>query len=76
VRDKLDRLTSIATECIARAGVSPDRIDTIFFTGGSSRVPSVQRAISAAAPRAHGTTGSDFLSVALGLTREAQRKFG
>ena len=76
VRDKLDRLTSIATECIARAGVSPDRIDTIFFTGGSSRVPSVQRAIAQAAPNAHGTTGSDFLSVALGLTREAQRKFG
>lgn len=76
VRDKLDRLTGLATECITRAGVSADRIDTIFFTGGSSRVPSVQRAISQAAPNAQGTTGSDFLSVALGLTREAQRKFG
>jgi hypothetical chaperone protein len=75
VRDKLDRLRSVAGECIARAGVPPDRIDTIFFTGGSSRVPAVQRAIAGAAPNAGGTTGSDFLSVALGLTREAERKF-
>jgi hypothetical chaperone protein len=76
VRDKLDKLTSVARECVGRAGVRPDQIQTIFFTGGSSRVPSVQRAISKAAPDARGTTGSDFLSVAAGLTREAQRKFG
>jgi len=76
VRDKLDRLRKVAGDCVARAGVSPDQIDTIFFTGGSSRVPAVQRAIAGAAPNARGTTGSDFLSVALGLTREALRKFG
>ncbi len=76
VRDKLDRLHAIAASCIARAGVTPDRIDTIFFTGGSSRVPAVQRAIARAAPNARATAGSDFLSVALGLTREAQRRFG
>ncbi|HEX3675152.1 MAG TPA: Hsp70 family protein [Rhizomicrobium sp.] len=76
IRDRLDKLTSVAGECVARAGVRPDQIQTIFFTGGSSRVPAVQRAIAEAAPGAHGTTGSDFLSVALGLTREAQRKFG
>jgi hypothetical chaperone protein len=76
IRDRLDKLTAIAGECVTRAGVRPDQIQTIFFTGGSSRVPAVQRAISAAAPQARGTTGSDFLSVALGLTREAQRRFG
>jgi hypothetical chaperone protein len=76
IRDKLDKLSTVAGECVARAGVRSDQIQTIFFTGGSSRVPSVQRAISAAAPQACGTTGSDFLSVALGLTREAQRRFG
>jgi hypothetical chaperone protein len=75
IRDKTDRLNRVARECIAKAGLAPDAIDTIFFTGGSSRVPAVQRTISAAAPNARATTGSDFLSVALGLTREAQRKF-
>jgi hypothetical chaperone protein len=75
IRDKTARLHRIASECIAMAGLKPDAIDTIFFTGGSSRVPAVQRAIASAAPNARATTGSDFLSVALGLTREAQRKF-
>jgi hypothetical chaperone protein len=76
IQDKLDKLRSVAGDCVARAGVTADRIDTIFFTGGSSRVPAVQKAITGAAPNARATTGSDFLSVALGLTREAQRKFG
>lgn len=75
IRDKTARLHRIASECIAKAGLKPDAIDTIFFTGGSSRVPAVQRAIASAAPNARATAGSDFLSVALGLTREAQRKF-
>jgi hypothetical chaperone protein len=75
IRDRLDKLGAVAAECVARAGVGSDQIQTIFFTGGSSRVPAVQRAISTAAPRARGTAGSDFLSVALGLTREAQRRF-
>lgn len=75
IQDKTTRLHRVAAECIAKAGLKPDAIDTIFFTGGSSRVPAVQRAIASAAPNAHATTGSDFLSVALGLTREAQRKF-
>jgi hypothetical chaperone protein len=75
IKDKTDRLTRVARECIAKAGSKPGDIDTIFFTGGSSRVPAVQHAISSAAPNARATTGSDFLSVALGLTREAQRKF-
>jgi hypothetical chaperone protein len=72
---KTDRLNLVAAECIAKAGIKPDAVDTIFFTGGSSRVPAVQRTISAAAPNAHAAVGSDFLSVALGLTREAHRKF-
>lgn len=75
IKDKTNRLNRVASECIAKAGLKPDAIDTIFFTGGSSRVPAVQRAIAAAAPNARATAGSDFLSVALGLTREAQRKF-
>ncbi|MGA9795623.1 MAG: Hsp70 family protein [Rhizomicrobium sp.] len=71
IRDKTDRLARVARACIAKAGCKPGDIDTIFFTGGSSRVPAVQRSISTAAPNARATTGSDFLSVALGLTRQA-----
>ena len=73
---KTDRLFKTASDCIRDAGMTPDGIDTIFFTGGSGRVPAVREAVMRAAPNARATTGSDFLSVALGLTREAQKRFG
>jgi hypothetical chaperone protein len=76
IHARTDTLTRTARACIARSGLKPDAIQTIFFTGGSSRVPAVRDAIMKAAPTARPATGSDLLSVALGLTREAQRRFG
>jgi hypothetical chaperone protein len=76
IGEKTSRLTTIAARCVVDAGVKPDAIETIFYTGGSSLVPAVRRAVAAAAPSAQAATGSDFLSVALGLTREAGRRFG
>jgi hypothetical chaperone protein len=75
IRAKTDRLTQIAAQCIADSGLKPSNIQTIFFTGGSSRVPAVRGAIAKAAPAARAAAGADFLSVALGLTREAARRF-
>jgi hypothetical chaperone protein len=75
VKDKTDLLYATATRCITNAGLKPDAIDTIFFTGGSSLVPAVRSTIARAAPAAHIASGSNFLSVALGLTREAERRF-
>lgn len=71
-----ERLHATAAKCIRDAGLTRDAIQTIFFTGGSSRVPAVREAIARAAPAARVAAGSDFLSVALGLTREAQKRFG
>ena len=76
IREKTDRLTRVAKACVSDAGLGPEAIQTIFFTGGSSLVPAVRKAISAAAPVARAATGSDFLSVAYGLTREAARRYG
>ena len=75
IEQKTERLFRTAATCIADAGLNPTDIQTIFFTGGSSRVPAVRAAISRAAPQAQPATGSDLLSVALGLTREAERRF-
>jgi hypothetical chaperone protein len=75
IADKGDALTRNAAQCIAKAGIKSDDVQTIFFTGGSSRVPAVRNAIRKAAPDAAVAAGSDFLSVALGLTLEAQRRF-
>lgn len=68
---RMDRLHRTASDCIAAAGLKPAAIDTIFLTGGSSRVPSVRAAIGRAAPSARLAGGSDLLSVALGLTQMA-----
>ncbi len=71
IEARTDRLHRTARDCIAAAGVRPDAIDTIFLTGGSSRVPAVRAAIAQAAPTARLAGGSDLLSVALGLTQIA-----
>ena len=69
------RLRATAAQCIADAGIAGGDIGAIFFTGGSSRVPFVRAAVGAAAPLARRAGGSDLLSVAMGLTREAGRRF-
>jgi hypothetical chaperone protein len=72
---RIERLHRTASDCIAMAGLRPAAIDTLFLTGGSSRVPAVRAAIARAAPSARLVgglaSGSDLLSVALGLTQMA-----
>ena len=68
---RTERLYKTASDCIAAAGLGAGAVDTIFLTGGSSRVPAVRTAIARAAPSARMAAGSDFLSVALGLTQMA-----
>jgi hypothetical chaperone protein len=75
IGDNTERLYRAASACIAAAGLRPEEVQTIFFTGGSSLIPAVRAAISCAAPHAEIATGSDFLSVASGLTLEAGRRF-
>lgn len=72
IDSRMDRLHKTARACIAAAGLKPEAIETIFLTGGSSRVPSVRAAIGRAAPSARLAGGSDLLSVALGLTQMAR----
>jgi hypothetical chaperone protein len=68
---RVDRLHRSASDCIAAAGLRPAAIETIFLTGGSSRVPAVRAAVGRAAPSARLAGGLDLLSVALGLTQLA-----
>jgi hypothetical chaperone protein len=71
-----DRLTAAAVDCVARAGLKAAAIDAIFFTGGTSQVPAVRRAIRAAAPDARVVDGDRFGAVGLGLALEARRRYG
>jgi hypothetical chaperone protein len=73
IHTRTDRLHRTARDCIAAAGFDGAAIDTVFLTGGSSRVPAVRAAIAKAAPTARLASGSDLLSVASGLTQMAGR---
>ena len=57
------------------AGVAPADVDTVFFTGGSSRVPRLRDCVSALVPQARSVEGDLFGSIGAGLALDARRKF-
>jgi hypothetical chaperone protein len=72
---ELMRLRLSIWNCLALAGIDADGIDTVFMTGGSSLVPAVEAVLRDELPDAAIKRGDDFLSVALGLTLEAQARY-
>jgi len=63
------------TQLLADAGVQPEQVDTIFFTGGSSGVRLLREKIAALVPGARRVEGDLFGSIGAGLARDALRKF-
>jgi hypothetical chaperone protein len=74
IEAELMRLRLAIWNCLALVDV--DKIDTVFMTGGSSLVPAVEAVLRDELPDAQIKRGDDFLSVALGLTLEAQARYG
>lgn len=70
------RLTETARQCARDAGLDPGAITTIFFTGGTSSMPSVRSAIATVFPDAAIVDGDRFGSVGLGLSIEAALRYG
>jgi hypothetical chaperone protein len=62
--------------CLAQAELAPERIDALFLTGGSTGLPHLRAALTAALPSARVVEGDIFGSVGLGLTIEAARRGG
>lgn len=58
------------------AGIAPERIDTVFLTGGSSMARPVQSLIRRLFPQAEIVSGDVFGAVGKGLGLDAWRKFG
>jgi hypothetical chaperone protein len=69
------RLRLSLWNCLALADVDASEIDTIFMTGGSSRVPAIETLLREEFPDSDIRRGDDFLSVAVGLTLEAQSRY-
>lgn len=70
------RIIGAAQETARQAGLAPDAIDTLYFTGGSTGLRLLAQRIAAAFPAAEPVRGDRFASVATGLGVYAQRWFG
>jgi hypothetical chaperone protein len=71
--DLARRMAQRIGRCLDQAGLTADRIDALFLTGGSTGLPHVRAALTASVPGARVVDGDTFGSVGLGLTLEAAR---
>jgi len=71
----LRRIVEAARRTAALAGVPPERVDTLYFTGGSTGLRLLAQQIAQAFPSARAVRGDRFASVATGLALHAQRVF-
>ena len=71
----IERIVDAARAAVAQAGLAPEQLDALYFTGGSTGLRLLASRIAAAFPMAHAARGDRFASVATGLALHAQRWF-
>jgi hypothetical chaperone protein len=69
----IDRIAAAAGETLVQAGVPAERVDALYFTGGSTGFRPLADRIAARFPRARAMRGDRFASVAQGLGLHARR---
>ena len=72
----IERIVETARRTAADAGLAPEHIDALYFTGGSTGLRLLAQRIAAAFPSARAVRGDRFASVATGLGLHARRVFG
>jgi hypothetical chaperone protein len=73
--DLLARLVAVGHDTARAAGLSPDHISTLYFTGGSSGMATLREAFTRAFPQSRVVVGDLFGSVVSGLGLDAGRRF-
>ncbi|MFA9438963.1 Hsp70 family protein [Uliginosibacterium sp. sgz301328] len=76
IAGEIERIGVAAETCLAQAGVAPSRIDTLFFTGGSSAVPALRQGLAQRFPAARAVEGDLYGSVGCGLAVVAGQRYG
>jgi hypothetical chaperone protein len=72
---ELQRIVDAAGETLRAAGVKPQQVDVLYFTGGSTGFEPLVQRIAAAVPGAQAIHGDRHASVAQGLGVHAQRLY-
>ncbi len=75
IQNKVEKLVQVVLKTISDAGIKSNDIDSIFFTGGSTQIPIIRKAILEGFPNAEIVQGDVFSSVGKGLIIDAKRKF-
>jgi hypothetical chaperone protein len=71
----IERIAQAGREAVAQAGLGPEQIDALYFTGGSTGLRLLAERIAADYPTAVHVRGDRFASVATGLGLHAARIF-
>ena len=71
----LERIVDAGRRAVRDAGLAPQDIDALYFTGGSTGLAALAERIRAAFPSARAVRGDRFASVVSGLALVAQRRF-
>jgi hypothetical chaperone protein len=61
------RLADTVDATLAQAGITPEQVDRVFLTGGTSFVPAVRRIFAERFGPERVSAGGEFVSVAEGL---------
>ncbi|AGI26230.1 molecular chaperone-like protein [Pseudomonas sp. ATCC 13867] len=72
----LERVRGSIGELLNSADVEPARVDSVFFTGGSSGVPALRQSVAAMLPNARHVDGDRFGGIGSGLAIEAKKRYG
>ncbi|PJI46401.1 MAG: heat-shock protein [Pseudomonas sp.] len=72
----LERVRGSISELLNSADVDPSRVDSVFFTGGSSGVPALRQSVAAMLPNARHVDGDRFGGIGSGLAIEAMKRYG
>lgn len=75
-RELTARIVASVQACLKQAGLAAGDVDALFLTGGTTQIPHVRAAVTGLVPDARLVQGDTFGSVGLGLTIEAQRRYG
>ncbi len=69
------RVGAVMMDTLARAGLRPDQIGTVFLTGGSAQMPALHALVAQNLPDVAISTGDMLGSVGTGLALQARRLF-
>ena len=72
----IERIAAAADVTLAQAGLGRERVDALYFTGGSTGLKPLAQRIAARFPQAKAMRGDRFASVAQGLGIHARRLYG